>query len=202
MKRASSPAIDEIARPTERHLWRRAAQFCKGGVHQDRDAGRAASIVADVLVWANLRGQDGHGVMRIPRYVHFTKSGEINVRPNIRVTSETPALVVLDADRACGPIAMTRASSIAIEKARAAGVGLTIVRATTHTAALGYYTQAIACEGMAGIAVAASIPNMAYHGARASGVSTSPVSIAVPGGARGTIVFDMGTGIVEVGNLN
>jgi LDH2 family malate/lactate/ureidoglycolate dehydrogenase len=91
--------------------------------------------------------------------------------------------------------------SAARDKARQAGIGLALVRATTHTAALGYYTLKAARDGVAAIAASASIPNMAYHGARAAGVSTSPVSIAVPGGERGPIVLDLGSGIVSIGAL-
>ena len=160
-----------------------------------------AALVADVLVWANLRGQDAHGVVRLPRYIHLLQSGEMNPRPNVRLWGDAIALVALDADRACGPIAMCRALEVAIERARGAGVGVVMVKHTTHTAALGYYTEKIALAGMAGIALAASAPNMAYHGARAAGVSTSPISIAVPGGQHGSIVLDMGTGVVALGKL-
>jgi LDH2 family malate/lactate/ureidoglycolate dehydrogenase len=159
-----------------------------------------AEVVAEVLVWANLRGVDTHGVMRIPRYVDLIESGEMNPRPAIRIRTETPASVLIEADHAAGPVAMTRAVTEAVRKARDAGVGLAFARATTHTAALGYYTLAIAREGLAGIALAGSWPNVAYHGTRAAGVSTSPISIAVPGGEP--VVLDMATSVVSMGKLN
>jgi LDH2 family malate/lactate/ureidoglycolate dehydrogenase len=159
-----------------------------------------AGAVADALAWANLRGIDTHGVTRLPRYVDLLQAGDMNPKPALRVVGETAAAVVIDADRAPGPIAMNEAMAAATRKARAAGIGLGLARATTHTAALGYYTIAAAREGMAAIALAASWPNMAYHGARAAGVSTSPISIAVPGG-REPLVLDMGTGVVSLGRL-
>jgi LDH2 family malate/lactate/ureidoglycolate dehydrogenase len=160
-----------------------------------------AATVAEALVWANLRGIDTHGVTRIPRYVELLEAGDMNRTPELRVRNETPAAVLIDADRAAGPVAMTEAMAWASRKARVAGVGLALARATTHTAALGYYTLAAAREGMAAIALAASWPNMAYHGARAAGVSTSPISIAVPGDRTEPLVLDMGTGVVSVGRL-
>src|ERR1041385_3830085 len=159
-----------------------------------------AAVVAEVLVWANLRGVDTHGVMRIPRYVDLIENGDMNPRPAIKTRKETPASVLIEADRAAGPVAMTRAAAEAVRKARDAGVGLALVRATTHTAALGYYTLAIANEGMAGIALAGSWPNVVYHGSRAAGVSTSPISIAVPAGDP--VVLDMATSVVSMGKLN
>jgi len=159
-----------------------------------------AAVVSEVLVWANLRGVDTHGVMRVPRYVDLIKNGDMNPRPAIRIRTETPASVLIDADRAAGPVAMMRGVFEAMRKARDAGVGLALVRATTHTAALGYYTLAIAREGLAGIALAGSWPNVVYHGSRAAGVSTSPISIAVPGGEP--VVLDMATSLVSMGKLN
>jgi ureidoglycolate dehydrogenase (NAD+) len=159
-----------------------------------------AALVAEVLVWANLRGVDTHGVTRIPRYVELIERGEMNARPAIRIRTETPASVLIEADRAAGPVAMMRGVAEAQRKAREAGVGLALVRATTHTAALGYYTLEIAKAGMAGIALAGSWPNVIYHGSRAAGVSTSPISIAVPGGEP--VVLDMATSIVSMGKLN
>ncbi len=116
------------------------------------------------------------------------------------VRNETPASVLIEADRAAGPVAMMRGTAEALRKARDAGIGLALVRATTHTAALGYYTLTVAREGMAGIAFAASWPNVAYHGTRAAGVSTSPISIAVPGAEP--LVLDMATSVVSMGKLN
>src|SRR2546428_10730069 len=110
-----------------------------------------AAVVADVLVWANLRGVDTHGVMRIPRYVGLIETGDMNARPAIAIRTETPASVLIEADRAAGPVAMMRGTTAAVRKARDAGVGLALVRATTHTAALGYYTLAPASEGMAAV---------------------------------------------------
>jgi len=162
--------------------------------------GADAAIVADVLVWANLRGVDTHGVTRIPRYVDLIETGDMNARPAITIRIETPASVLIEADRAAGPVAMMRGTTAAVRKARDAGVGLALVRATTHAAALGYYTLAAAREGMAAIALAASWPNVVYHGTRAAGVSTSPVSIAVPG--TEPVVLDMATSVVSMGKLN
>jgi LDH2 family malate/lactate/ureidoglycolate dehydrogenase len=160
-----------------------------------------ASTIADVLVWADLRGVDSHGVARIPMYVRLLDAGDLNSKPTITVRTDTPASVVFDMDRTAGPVAMTTATAAAIGKAREAGIGCAIARGTTHTAALGYYTSSAAREGFAAIALTASIPMMAYHGARVLGASTSPISIAVPGGARGPLVLDMAMSVISAGGL-
>ena len=159
-----------------------------------------ATLVADALVWAELRGMDTHGVMRAPRYIELIRKGELNPTPAIRRLSETAAAVVLECDRAAGAVAMMQAVRAACDKARSAGVGLALARATTHTGALGYYTQRAAREGFAALALAASIPLMAYHGARAAAVGTAPLSIAVPGEDE-PLALDMASSLISMGAL-
>ncbi|HUB98060.1 MAG TPA: Ldh family oxidoreductase [Stellaceae bacterium] len=160
-----------------------------------------ARHVAHVLVWSNLRGNDGHGVQRIPRYMELVDEGTLNPRPTMTQRLETAAAVLIDADRAPGPLSMTFAADEAVRKAGEAGIGLALVRRTTHTAAIGFYTRRVAEAGMAAIAATASILNMPYHGARVPSVSTSPLSMAVPGGGRAPIVLDMATSVVSLGRL-
>ena len=169
--------------------------FVRSGMSEEH-----GGTVAEVLVWADLRGMGSHGVMRVPRYVELIKQGDLNPQPSMRVLQETAACLLVDADRAAGPLAMVHAARAAMRKAREAGSGFSLARATTHTAALGYYTQLAAREELAAIAFAASVPNMAYHGARSAGVSTAPLSIAVPGEGE-PVVLDMGSGVVSVGKL-
>jgi LDH2 family malate/lactate/ureidoglycolate dehydrogenase len=159
-----------------------------------------AALVADALVWAEMRGMDTHGVMRAPRYVGFIRNGDLNPAPRIQRLTETDACVVLDCDRAAGAVAMMAGTRAACEKARQSGVGLALVKATTHTGALGYYTQSAAREGFAALALAASVPLMAYHGARAAGVGTAPLSIAVPGSDE-PVALDMASSVISMGAL-
>src|SRR5262249_41304911 len=159
-----------------------------------------SQTVAKVLIFANLRGMDTHGVLRVPSYVRFIRAGDLNPRPAMTARSEASACVLLEADRAAGPVAMHRAMELAMDKARQAGVGVCLVRATTHTGALGYYTHMAAERGMAAIAFSSSHANMAYHGARAAGVSTAPLALAVPG-EDGPIALDMASSIVSMGKL-
>jgi LDH2 family malate/lactate/ureidoglycolate dehydrogenase len=150
-----------------------------------------ATLEAEVLVWANLRGVDSHGVLRIPSYVEMIGRGDMNPRPTIRVEKETAATVLIDGDRALGPVVTTVAMRRAIDKAREAGIGWAVIRNTTHQGAMAYYALMAVEAGMAGIAIVCSPPNMAPFGARAAGVHNSPISIAVPAGRHRPLCVDM-----------
>ena len=160
-----------------------------------------AKQVADGLVWADLRGIDSHGIIRIPSYVRRLDNGVVNPRPNIQIVKDLPAAMVIDADRAHGQIALSLGMNKAIEKARHAGVGWVIVGRSTHSGAVGMYTRMAAEAGMIGIHMGTSNPNMAYHGARVAGVATSPMAVSVPRGDGRIISLDMATAIAGVGKL-
>ncbi len=160
-----------------------------------------AQKVAEVLVWANLRGTDSHGVIRLPRYLRLIDYGLMNATPDIRKIRETPASVIIEADRAVGAVGMSVGMEHAIEKARNVGIGWALVRGSTHSGAIGYFALQAARENMIGMAISTSLPNMAYHGARGAGVATSPIAIAAPGAEHAPLMLDMSTGIVSFGKL-
>ncbi len=155
----------------------------------------------DSLVWANLRGVDSHGVLRVPGYVDRLKRKVINPSPQMRIEQRSGAVVVLEADRAPGAIAMARAMSEAIACARQTHLGWCAARNITHAGAVGYFALQAAQVGMAGIVMTASGPLMAYYGARVAGVSTNPLAIAFPAGKRSPYLIDMSTSTVALGKL-
>ena len=156
---------------------------------------------AGILVWANLRGVDSHGVIRIPRYLDLLRRKTINTAPDIRVEKRAGAVSIMEADRAPGVIAMKRAMEEAISRAREVSVGWCAARNVTHTGAIGYFALMAAEAGMAGIAMGASGPMMAYHGARVAGVSSNPLALAVPGKNRRPLLLDMSTANVAMGKI-
>src|SRR5262245_48853157 len=156
---------------------------------------------AGCLVWANLRGVDSHGVLRIPRYLELLKKKAINASPAMRLERKEGAIAVLEADLAPGPVAMARAMREAIACARAVHVGWCAARNITHAGAVGYFALQAAEAGMAGIVMTASGPMMAYHGARVAGVSTNPIALAFPAADRPALLLDMSTSTVAMGKV-
>ncbi len=156
---------------------------------------------AKMLVWANLRGTDSHGIIRIPRYIDLLNAKSINPKPDIRVERKKGATVVLETDRAPAAVGMTRAVKEAIQCAREAGVGWCAARHTTHTGAIGYFAQQIAEQGFAGIAMSASGPMMIYPGTRVAAVSSNPIAFAVPRQNGRPYLLDFSTGVVANGKI-
>ena len=161
-----------------------------------------AEQTAAMLVWANLRGADSHGVLRIPRYVEMVQLGLINPSAEPRQVSGKGAVAVLDADRAPGAVAMNLAARTAMQLSDVHGIGWCAVRSISHAGAIGYYANQVAQAGRVAIAMTASKPLMIYHGSSAEGVSTNPIAIAAPAtNPDRPLVLDMSTASVALGKI-
>jgi ureidoglycolate dehydrogenase (NAD+) len=161
-----------------------------------------AAQTADLLVWANLRGADSHGVLRIPRYVEMVELGIINPKPELRFISEFGATAVLEADRAPGAAGLAMAAEKAIVLAPVSGIGWCSARNITHAGAIGYFAHQVTRAGLIGIVMTASKPLMIYAGSKAEGVSTNPIAIAAPTrNPEQPILLDMSTAAVALGKI-
>ena len=99
-----------------------------------------AALGADVLMFADVRGIDTHGVSNMLRnYVTMYNAGNLNPDPQIRVVKETAGTALVDGDRGLGLMVAPKAMEIAIAKARDVGVGVVTVRNSGHLGAAGYH---------------------------------------------------------------
>jgi ureidoglycolate dehydrogenase (NAD+) len=159
-----------------------------------------ATTVADGLIWANLRGADGHGVSRLASYLAMIKRGDVDLKVRPRLVRETAATFEIDSGGGFGPVAMMQALAVALERREKTGSCFGLVRDTTHTGAVGRYVQWLAERGCIGIIMVAGPAFVAYHGARVASLGTSPIAIAAPT-SRGPIVLDMATSTISNGKI-
>jgi LDH2 family malate/lactate/ureidoglycolate dehydrogenase len=92
-----------------------------------------ADQVAQLMILADLRGSDGHGIFRLPQYIRRIRAGGMNLRPNIHIVQETDATALVDGDNGIGHLVMRFATRVAMEKAgRSVSVGSAYKGATTR----------------------------------------------------------------------
>ncbi len=172
-----------------------SAVFASAGMVADQ-----AGAVAANLVWANLRGVDSHGVLRIPMYLERIDNGAMNKNADVRIVREAGAAAVLEGDRAAGAVAMTAAMKYAIERARQTTIGAAWVKNSTHSGALAYYAMMALDAGMAALVMNATRPLMAAHGGHTPMLGTSPLCLAVPGGDS-PLILDMAASSIALGSI-
>lgn len=163
-----------------------------------------ARWIATLLIRANLRGHDSHGVIRIPQYVGAARKGEANPKPQIRVLLETPTTAVVEGDGGFGQVVARRAAEVALDKAARHGLGAVGVRGSYHIGRLADYVELAAERGFVGLiwANAPTAVSVVPAGGIGRRLSTNPLGIAVPG-PNGTVAFsvDMATSIVAEGKV-
>ena len=161
-----------------------------------------ATTVASIMVEADTRGADAHGVFRLPAYVRRIEAGGINLRPTLKVVNERAGSALLDGDNAMGHLVMKRAADLAIAKARTAGIGWVGTRHSNHAGPAGLYARMPLRHGMIGIYLAVGSANhLPPWGGIDMLLSTNPIAIAVPAATRPPIVLDMATTTAAYGKV-
>lgn len=184
------------------HVWAEPLRaFCER-VFQKLDVPEEdARITADVLVAADLRGIDSHGVARLRRYVEGLRSGMMVARPQERVVRETPATALIDAGAGLGQPVSYRAMQMAIRKALEVGAGFVAVRNSNHYGIAGYYAMMALEHECIGMSMTNADVLVVPTFGRNAMLGTNPIAVAAPAGEERPFVLDMATSTVPRGKL-
>jgi L-2-hydroxycarboxylate dehydrogenase (NAD+) len=160
-----------------------------------------AELATKVLLSADLRGIDSHGVARLSGYIRLWEAGRINTNPTIRVVYETPSTAVVDADGALGLVSAPFAMQVAMEKADKVGSGWVSVKNSNHFGIAAFHTMMALEKDMIGIAMTNASPLVAPTFSTERLLGTNPISVAVPAGNQPPFVADLATTTAANGKL-
>jgi L-2-hydroxycarboxylate dehydrogenase (NAD+) len=160
-----------------------------------------AAIAADVLLSADLRGVDSHGVARLSGYVRLWEAGRINPSPNVKVVYETSSTAVVDGDGGLGLVVAPFAMQVAIEKAKVAGTGWVSVKNSNHYGIAGIHAMQALQHDMIGISLTNASPLVSPTFSVERLLGTNPISVAIPAKNQPPFVADMATTTAANGKL-
>lgn len=162
-----------------------------------------SDLAADVLIEADLRGCESHGVSNmVRRYIEMYADGRLNPRPNVRVVRESAVSATLDADLGIGLHVGPKAMDMAIEKAEQYGMGAVGVQRCGHVGMLAYYPMQAIPHDMIGVCMVSAgggIMVPTYGSEPAFG--THPIAWAAPAEEMPPFVFDVATTQVAANKL-
>jgi L-2-hydroxycarboxylate dehydrogenase (NAD+) len=171
--------------------------FIRHGVSEEN-----ARIAAEILVSADMRGVDSHGVIRLDTYYGSRlRKGLIDPNTPITVLRETPTTLALDAGAGLGQVAGYHAMQRCIAKAAEVGVSMVTVRNSNHYGIAGYYAMMALPHNMIGISFTNSQPLVAPTYGRTAILGTNPIAVAAPANRNRPYVLDMATSIVPIGRV-
>ncbi|MCE5282025.1 MAG: Ldh family oxidoreductase [Deltaproteobacteria bacterium] len=160
-----------------------------------------AEIVADNMVFADMRGVDTHGVHFLTLVADRVKAGMIRIPTPLSVIRDEGATGLIDGGDGLGQVAACRAMEMSIKKARQFGVGTVLVRNANNIGSLAFYTLLAARNGMVGIVSTNGAPSISPWGGTEPFFGTNPISIAVPVDSGNPVVLDMSASVVARGKI-
>ena len=160
-----------------------------------------AALASDVLVSADARGIDSHGVARLAGYVRLFDNGRLNTKPQVKILHETPSTATLDGDRGLGLIVAPKAMEIACEKAALAGTGWVAVQNSNHFGIAGYHAMKALPSQMIGWAMTHAAPLVTPTFSKEKLLGTNPIAVAIPANEEPAFVADFASTAVAYGKL-
>ncbi|HEX3469315.1 MAG TPA: Ldh family oxidoreductase [Candidatus Elarobacter sp.] len=161
-----------------------------------------AAIVADVLVAADLRGVESHGVARLETYyVSRLRNGQMVPKPEVKTVRETATSLLVDAGNGLGHPAAKRTMERLLDKAGQTGAAFGAVRNSNHFGIAGYYAMLALDRDMIGIASTNSTRFGAPTFGRDILLGTNPLAFAIPADKEPAFVLDFATTTVPKGKL-
>jgi LDH2 family malate/lactate/ureidoglycolate dehydrogenase len=150
-----------------------------------------AEQLAEVLVYADLRGIDSHGASNMPpRYIAWLQRGQVNAEPKTRVLRDAGAAVTIDGDKGFGLVVGPPAMDQAIERARQHGVGVAIVSNAAHYGPAAYYAHRALAHDMVGITMTTGGVLVAPTAGAERLLGLNPIGIAAPSRDEVPFIFD------------
>ncbi|GLU51889.1 Ldh family oxidoreductase [Dyadobacter frigoris] len=160
-----------------------------------------AALASTVLISADLRGVDSHGIARLAGYVRLYDNGRLNPTPDVKVVYETPSTAVVDGDRGLGLVVAPKAMEIAMEKAEKVGSGWVSVRNSNHFGIAGYHAMLALQKDMIGWTMTNAAPLVTPTFSLDKLLGTNPLAVAVPAFEEPAFVADFASTAVAYGKF-
>lgn len=160
-----------------------------------------ARKASEILLSADLRGVDSHGVARLSGYIRLIDKNRVNTNPHPKIVHETPSTGVMDGDAGLGLVVGPEAMKLALEKARNVGSGWVSVRNSNHFGIAGYFAMMALREDCIGIAMTNASPLVAPTFSKERLLGTNPIAVAIPADKEPAFVLDMATTTAANGKL-
>jgi LDH2 family malate/lactate/ureidoglycolate dehydrogenase len=153
-----------------------------------------ADAIADHLIDCELRGLFYGGLARAvsiaERIGRFGRG-----KGPIRIARETPVSALIEGNDQIGYLVATKATEVAVAKAKITGLAAVAAGETWYTGMLSYYAERAAAAGLVSILASNTAPWVAPHGATEGHYGTNPFCIGLPS-ANEPVVWDIGTSAI------
>jgi L-2-hydroxycarboxylate dehydrogenase (NAD+) len=175
--------------------------FCEAVFIKMNCSAADAKLATKVLLNADVRGIDSHGIARLSGYVRLWQAGRINTNPQLKIIHETPSTATVDGDSGLGLVIAPFAMQVAIDKALQVGSGWVSVQNSNHFGIAGFHAMMALQQDMIGIAMTNASALVAPTFGKEKMLGTNPIAVAIPSGMQHPFVADFSTTTAANGKL-
>lgn len=193
--------IVSLRMPEQKYSYQQLFDFTKAILQKIGCNEEHACMSAKVLLSADLRGIDSHGVARLSGYVRLWEVKRINTDPLLKIIHETPSTAVVDGDSGLGLVVAPYAMQVAIDKAKNVGTGWVSVQNSNHFGIAGYHAMMALQHDMIGIAFTNASPLVSPTFSVERLLGTNPICVVIPAGEEPPFVADLATTTAANGKL-
>jgi (2R)-3-sulfolactate dehydrogenase (NADP+) len=161
----------------------------------------AAQSTAKALVYAEAQGTASHGLSRVAQYAGHMGAGRVVGNAAATIVKQQGATAIIDASDGFAFPACDLAIQTAINTARTQGIGLAAVTNSYHFGAAIYHLEAVAAQGMVGLAFSNSPAAMNAWGGKRALFGTNPVAAIFPRTGADPLAIDLALSEVARGKL-
>jgi len=153
------------------------------------------------IVTAERDGSDSHGLFRLPGYIASLRSGKVNGGARPRISNDLPAVIKVDGDNGYAPAAIEAGVPVLATAAKSLGIAVMTITNSYHFAALWPEVEALAGEGLIGLACVTTKSFVTPAGGAEALFGTNPLAFAWPRPGKMPMVIDMATAAMAHGEI-
>lgn len=161
-----------------------------------------SKIAADVLIEADLRGLDSHGLARLFPCVKRIQKGLIETDPKIEIRWQSPSTGHCNGGNGIGMVVGWHAMEACLQRAKESGSAFIAVSRSNHFGIAGYYSSMALELDMIGLAMCNASPRVVPTGGTTGVLGTNPMSVAIPCEEGPPFLLDMSTSAVSSGKID
>ncbi len=178
-----------------------AADLVVAALMASRTSLENARSVAAALIGAELAGQGGHGLRRVPAYAAQARAGKVDGFAVPRLESTRPGVVHIDAGTGFAFPAFDAAIAAVPAIAREQGIAIAGIYRSHHAGVPGLFVEKLANAGCVALMFANAPAAMAPWGGNKALFGTNPIAFACPVAGGDPIVIDVSLSKVARGKL-
>jgi len=160
-----------------------------------------AKEVADALICAEIDGQSGHGLSRVPSYIQQLSSGKVDGNAKPAIVGSNGAVIRIDAKNGFAYPALSLAIKELVSCSKKYGIAVASISHSHHFGQAGRHVERLAESELIGLMFGNTPKAIPPWGGSKALFGTNPIAFSAPRGKAPPLVVDLSLSKVARGKV-